>query len=247
VTALSNARWIHNRCASLLILSAALVVAVVAAVLAPPDLAMAWVSESGPVETLQAIVLFAAAAGVWHFRRAGEAVSTPTAVSFLLVAMGARELDWHKTWTQGNMLKLSFYLGPANVVAKLASAVVVVVLAIAVAYLLRRYARAMWVGVRRREPLPVTVATFFASLMLARVADKSLLLLQQNFDYEAGVSATAAKMIVEETLELVLPLLVLLGAAQRDAVGSVTSDVHDRDASSAGLADGAAKTLPRRG
>jgi hypothetical protein len=178
----------------------------------PADLGIALATEDGPVETLQALLLFALAAGVWFFRRRGEGVLTTCSLTILLFAMGARELEWHKAWAGGNMLKLRFYLGPATPGAKLLAAIVVLLLAIAAIYLLQRHLRGMWVGLRERQPLAITAATFFVMLVLSRIVDKSYV------GYAPIPSIVAAKLIIEEMLELPLPLLVLLGAFQRSEV-----------------------------
>jgi len=193
----------------------------------PADLGIALATENGPVETLQALLLFALAAGVWFFRLRGEDALTTCSLTILLFAMGARELEWHKAWTGGNMLKPRFYLGPATPGAKLLAATVVLLLAIAAIYLLQRYLRGMWVGLRQRQPLAITAATFFVVLVLSRIVDKS------HFGDAPDPSIVAARLIIEEMLELVLPLLVLLGAFQHNeacAELAVTRSVREAGA-----------------
>jgi hypothetical protein len=202
-------RFLQSPWAAVQLATVVLALASVAACTLPADLGIALATEDGPVETLQALLLFALAAGVWFFRRRGEGVLTTCSLTILLFAMGARELEWHKAWAGGNMLKLRFYLGPATPGAKLLAAIVVLLLAIAAIYLLQRHLRGMWVGLRERQPLAITAATFFVMLVLSRIVDKSYV------GYAPIPSIVAAKLIIEEMLELALPLLVLLGAFQR--------------------------------
>jgi hypothetical protein len=186
-----------------------LAVALVAAFTLPPELIFALAAEHGPVETLQALLLFTLTAAFFPFRRA-ESVLTRGSVTFLLFAMGARELEWHKAWIGGNMLKPRFYLGPATPGTKLLAGVLVLLLATSAIYLVQRHLRETWNGLRRREPLAITAATFFVVLVLSRVADKS------HFGHPLS-PIVAGTLIVEEMLELALPLLVLLGAVQYNA------------------------------
>jgi hypothetical protein len=201
--------FLQSPWASVQLATAVFALAIVACTL-PADLGIALATENGPVETLQALLLFELAAGVWFFRRCGDGVLATCSLTILLFGMGARELEWHKAWTGGSILKPRFYLGPATPGAKLLAATVVLLLAIAAINLLQRYLREMWVGLPHRQPLAITAATFFVVLVLSRIVDKS------HFGDAPGPSIVAAKLIIEEMLELVLPLLVLLGAFQHN-------------------------------
>jgi hypothetical protein len=183
-----------------------LAVALIAAFTLPTELIFALAAEHGPLETLQALLLFALAAACFPFRRA-ESVLTTGSVAFLLFAMGARELEWHKAWIGGNILKPRFYLGPATPGTKLLAGVLVLLMAASAIYLVQRHFRETWNRLRRRNPLAITAATFFLVLVVSRLADKSHL----GHPLSRIVAGT---LIVEEMLELALPLLVLLGAFQ---------------------------------
>jgi hypothetical protein len=183
-----------------------LAVALVAAFTLPTELIFALAAEHGPLETLQALLLFALAAACFPFRRA-EGVLTTSALTFLLLAVGARELEWHKAWIGGSVLKPRFYLGPAAPGTKLLAGVLVLLMAASAIYLVQRHLRETWNRLRRREPLAITAATFFVVLVVSRIADKSHL----GHPLSRIVAGT---LIVEEMLELALPLLVLLGAVQ---------------------------------
>ena len=187
----------------------ALGLAIVTAGTLPADLGLALATENGPLEVLQALLLFSLAVGVWFFRRRGDGFLTTCSLTILLWGMGARELEWHKAWTRSNMLKPRFYLGPSRADAKLLAAIVVLLLVIAAVYLLQRYLRDLWLGLQQGQPLAITAATFFVVLVLSRILDKS------HFGHEPSTTMVAARVIIEEMLELLLPLLVLLGVLQR--------------------------------
>lgn len=202
---LSRSHWTSVRLAAV-----ALAVALFAALALPVEFVFAVARENGPLETLQTLLLFGLAAGVLLFRRRGEGVLTTGSVAFLLFAMGARELEWHKARIGGNVLKGRFYLSPATADAKLVAGVIVLLLATSAIYLVWRHGREAWNGLRRREPRAITAATFLVALMLSRLADKTHL-------GHPTSQIVAGAMIVEEMLELALPLLVLLGACQYGA------------------------------
>jgi hypothetical protein len=207
-------RWPTRQWASMQLAAAVSACAIVLAWTLPREVAVAFASESGPLETFQALLLAAIAAGIWLLRRPGEDRMTALALSMWFTAMAARELEWHRAWTSGSVLKLSFYMGPAAAAEKLAGAAVLLVLALAGGYLAKRYARSMLRALRTREPSAITIAMFFVSVAATRVVDKSLKLADEWFGWSAGASAFAAKHVVEEVLELLFPLLALLGALQ---------------------------------
>jgi hypothetical protein len=209
VSADAAPHFLKSRWASVHIATLALGLAIVTAGTLPADLGLAVAAEHGPLEVLQASLLFSLAIGVWFFRRRGESLLTTSSLTIVLWGMGARELEWHKAWTRSSILKPRFYLGPSPPGAKLLAGIVVLLVVAAAAYLLQRHLRGLWLGLRQREPLAITFATFFAVLVLSRVLDKS------RFGHAPGPTMVAARVIIEEVLELVLPLLVLLGAFQR--------------------------------
>jgi len=181
--------------------------AAVATLALPTELLFAIGAEHGPLEALQAVLLFALAGGVFVIRRNGESWWSAGSAAFILFAMGARELEWHKAWIGGSVLKPRFYLGPATAGTKVLAGGLVMLLAASAVYLLRRHARDSWNALQRRAPLAITAATFCGALVLSRLADKTHL----GHPRSAIVAAT---LILEEVLELALPVLGLLGAYQ---------------------------------
>src|SRR5690606_27324264 len=124
---------------------------------------------------------------------------------------GARELDLHKAFTGTSVLKVSFYLGPAPLAHKLVALGAVGVVLAAVLYLLARHGRSVWRGLRQGHPAATTVAVFAATMVVAKIVDRSRMVLLEDFGVALGSSATALFIALEEALELGLPLLVLLG------------------------------------
>ena len=135
-----------------------------------------------------------------------------------MVAFAARELDLHKAWTTVSMLKARFWIGGSTPWAqKLAATAVLAPLVWAGVTLLRRHARPVLQGWRRAEPVALTAITFVVTLVLVKLLDRALDTAQANFGLVAPTWLVALEAVIEETTELLLPLLVLLGLAQQRA------------------------------
>lgn len=186
-------------------------VAVLAWAVLSPEAVLRLMAESGPVEAATAPLYFLAAIYVLV---AGVPRIEPSPVlplCIVLCGFGARELDLHKAFTGTSVLKVSFYLGPAPLAHKLVALGVVGAVLGAVLHLLTRHGRRIWRGLRQGRPAAITVAVFAVTMVVAKIVDRSRMVLLEDFGIALGSSATALFIALEETLELGLPLLVLLG------------------------------------
>ena len=181
--------------------------------LMPTASVLVWMAEEGPVERWTLMLYFLAALGVCGDR---ERLQAPVwlALATLIVAAAGRELDWHKAFTEVSIMKLSYYLGAAAWSQKLAALAMVVPTLLAALYLCRRFAGPLWRGARQRHPLALTALTFLVVLAAAKLVDRSLVLLNEDWGLRTGAAARALQLAVEEVLELGLPALVLLGLVQ---------------------------------
>lgn len=181
--------------------------------LATPATVVAWTAEEGFIERSTVILYFFAGLAVAGDR---EQLRPPVwlAAAALLAAAAARELDWHKAFTGGSVLKLSYYLGPAPLRHKLVALAILACVGMAAAYLARRFARAVWQGLRARDAVAFTAATFFVCLVVSKITDRSLTVLEQDWHLNFSAHARALQLAIEELLELELPVLVLLGLVQ---------------------------------
>lgn len=170
--------------------------------------------ENGPVELATALIYFAAGAGVWALRRPGDSWRSVAALSVVLIAFGAREMDWHKVWTGLSVLKISFYLGPAPLPHKLLGGLAVLAAGTALVCLLARHAGAAWRGLQRRDPVAATTACFVLVLVVSKVLDRSVNVLAEDFQVVTSQDVHALVSSLEEILELGLPLLAVLGGLQ---------------------------------
>ncbi len=182
-----------------------------------PAVVEQWMGERGPVERVTAAAYALGAAAVWMLRNRNDDWRTSLALSTLMAAFCAREHDAHKAFTGSSMLRLSWYGGPASPLAKAVAALVLVAVLLAVAWLVLRYARALPLGWRQRQPVVLTLLVFVAVLVVAKVLDRSVSILV--FDLNVGVPLhwKALRTALEEWLELGLSLLLLLGLLQHRA------------------------------
>lgn len=206
--------WMHPRAAPLLTL--AFVAAAFACWLAfdPPALKQ-LMSEEGPVEQATAIGYGLAAIAVWLLCGRLQAPSDNLALSIVCLAFGARELDLHKAWTDGSVLSARFYSGPVPITQKLVALAVLLPIVLALVHLLRRHARDVYAGWRRRETVSVTIVTFTVTMLLTKALDRSL-----NVYYEATGTRLPEALYhlqapFEEVTELALPALILLALLQQ--------------------------------
>jgi uncharacterized membrane protein len=176
-----------------------------------------WMGESGPVERLTAATYALCAVAVWVLRNRNDDWRTSLALSMVTAAFCARELDAHKAFTGVSVLRLSWYGGPASLVAKAVAALVLLAVLVALGWLVLRHARVLRPGWRLRQPVVLTLFVFVAVLVLSKALDRSVSMLV--FDLKIGVPLPwkALRTALEEWLELGLSMLLLLGLLQHRA------------------------------
>jgi hypothetical protein len=209
--------WWLSRWAGLWPVGATLLAGLLTWLAFPPEQVARVMSEEGPVERLTAATYLGCAIALWVWRDRDAPSATGAALATMMLAFSARELDWHKAFTGTSVLKLSWYAGPASVSAKAVALAVLVPVLLAGWYLLRRHARRVWRGWQQGEAMPSTVVLFLATLVVAKVIDRSVGILQDDHGVMVPVTLVALRSAVEEWLELALTLLVLLGLVQHRA------------------------------
>jgi hypothetical protein len=206
-------RLLRSRALALVLPLAVLLVSVLAWLAIAPDLLIAWMDEGGLVEEAT-VLLYLATVGALLAASGRLPRGVGPALAIVMLAFAAREADWHIRFTGTSMLRVSFYLGPAPLAQKLASLVIVGLALAAAAYLALHFMR-HW---RSRDPAARTAAAFtvafVASMVLAKVLDRSLSILVEDLGFAGGNTWRALQVTLEEPLELVLPLLVLAGLWQ---------------------------------
>ena len=176
----------------------------------PLPASVALLDEGGPIELATLGVYGLALLALGLHREVATDKWSWAALLVVITAFAAREMDQHLAWTDYSVLKLSFYLHPVPLHQKITAAAFVGAFAIALVYLAVRHARAMLAGLRRGDPLAVTVAVFLAMLVLSKVLDRSVSLLVRDLGVPVPLSARVLVQAIEEMFELALPVLVLV-------------------------------------
>lgn len=180
----------------------------------PPEAVREAMSEDGWVELGTAAAYFAMAGVMWVWRDRRVSGAVWPALCVVMAAFAARELDWHKAFTERSVLKVGFYFGGAPWQHKLAALAVLVPLALATGYLIVKYTRPVWQALCRREPAAVTVAVYVVGMVLVKMLDRSVNIYIEDFGGAVTDSVRALQSVVEETTELGLAGLTLLALAQ---------------------------------
>lgn len=168
-------------------------------------------SESGPIEQATAVGYLVAALAPWWLRPAGVRPALMLGLSLTMLAFALRELSWHQLWTGHSVLGLRFYLnGEASVAQRVTVLAVLLPVAIALGVLACR-GRATWQAARRGAPAAGTALVFVALLFATKGIDRSLNMLAEIFHLTWPLWLVGLQFSLEETLELALPLLALLG------------------------------------
>ena len=161
------------------------------------------------------LYLFVAAALTVVLARLPLPTLDKLAVGLLLLACAAREADLHVALFEVSILKASFYhrhAAPSQIAVALT---ILVPVALALLLLLKRHG-SLWLGAPGRWRAPVvTVATFFALMVLTKVFDRLPALLVEMRIVEAMPAAARNVLLaLEEVLELALPVLAMLAVLQ---------------------------------
>lgn len=180
----------------------------------PHDAVIALIHEDGPVESLTVLLYLLLALALWCVPRPGDDTRPRAAITLLVLALAARELDLHKHFTGGSVLKVSFYLHDAPLLHKLVALPILLVILATAAWLALRYVRPLWRDLRRGRPLAVTMAVFFATLVLTKLIDRSFAILAEDFGIVMSAGLDAVLSGMEEVGECSLPLILAVGLGQ---------------------------------
>lgn len=165
------------------------------------------VQEGGAIERATHWLYFLLAAWTVLRRDPRDDPRTVLALGVMFAAFGAREMDLHKAWTGGSMLKVSFYLDAAPWTQKAVSLLIVAAVAAAAIHLIRRHAVAMPRRALQREPMALSVAVFVVTMVVSKVFDRSINLLAEDFAIVTPLVVHALVAAQEEILELSLPVI----------------------------------------
>jgi hypothetical protein len=195
---------------------AALLFALGAWLLLTPAQVLTLMAEDGPLESATAALYGVAIAVLCvNFRRFQDRWAWLALVVFMTWLM-ARELDLHLRLTGTSVLRVSYYLRGAFTAEKALALLAVGSFLVSLGYLAWLALRAgLWRAPLRRwrEPLTAPALAFIASILVAKVLDRTVSVVSEDWGVPVPLSLAALVVACEEMLELGLPLLVMLAGS----------------------------------
>lgn len=210
---------IHHWSFSLRFIAVVACLSVINTLLFPWDATLEWMQEGGIVENTTIFMYYLALASLWLFPPRALSKTAIVAISLLLVAAAARELDLHKAMFGMSILKTNFYRSYASGTQIAGALLVLLPIFAAVIYLLLAYGRPLLRAVKNRHPAAITVASTFIFLVLLKVFDSAIGIIGEKLGKPGEVwgyttPAGLITMALEESLELALPLLIVIAVLQ---------------------------------
>ncbi len=149
-----------------------------------------------------ALLLFAQVRSVRDWR-------SPAALGILMLLFAARELDFHKRWTDNySTLRLDLFTKQAFGMPQFLTVVAVLLCVTCLGWLWLRHGRGLWGRLRQREPIALGMVLFFGTMAIAKFFDRS-----HSFMADVGYNPPPALLTLlrswEETFEMTLPLIVI--------------------------------------
>lgn len=166
--------------------------------------------ENSLVETVSMLGYFVCLAamillGGWRF-----AILRVPYITFIVLLMGLRELDLDKQFTTMGIFKSRFYLSSeVSMAEKAVAALFLFFIGWAVIELIEKHWRSFFAGIRRFEPVALSVA-FAASLAALAKSIDGLSRKLGAFDVTISERGYLFFQGVEEVLELGIPLLLVV-------------------------------------
>lgn len=203
---------------SLRLIAAVAAVGAINVLLLPWETSDALVREGGLIEIATVLFYYLALMVIWLGTPDLDRVSR-VAISLLLLACVAREMDLHSALFGVSILKSNFYrhyATPAQIAGALA---IIFPVLLSIGFLLKRHGRWLLDGVRRRRPVQVTIFSIMLTLVVAKLLDRLLAFAAPFGGEGARLVARAIQLPLEEPLESLLPLLVIVAVVQHWRTG----------------------------
>lgn len=175
--------------------------------LLPSEDVMHILREGGPIEGLTEKMYFLLAVSLWLSPRQAGELRVTLALTILLLAAGAREMDLHKAFTGYSVLKVSFYLQDRPLLPKLIAFFFIFLIAVAALYLLRMHGLSLWKRFHQHEPVASGLFIFFVTMIITKILDRSINLLAEDFNIYSSEGTLVLVSALEETVEMSLPMI----------------------------------------
>ncbi len=192
---------------------------IVNTLLFPWEATLEWMIEGGIVENITVLMYYLALAALWLFPPRALTGIGITAVSLLLLAAAARELDLHKVTFGMSILKTNFYRSYASGPQIAAALLMLLPIFAAIIYLIVGYRKRLMEAAKVRDPAAVTVVTMLVFLVLVKIFDSAIGFIGGYLGKPGEIWGYTTPgglitMAMEESLELALPLLVVIAVIQ---------------------------------
>ncbi len=201
------------RHASALLCGATALVAVFLAFLMPSPVPYEWLVEGGVIEDATVVLYLVAILVVLAAPSAGLSWVDKIAISLVLAAFAAREMDLHQAMYGTSILKARFYNRDGTPMQIVGALAVLLPIFVSIGYLVKRYARRWLPALRQGHPAAISFLLFVLALVISKTCDRAPDVLNQ-----AGMPLPQLWQYVlqsiEECLEMTLPLIVALIAWQ---------------------------------
>lgn len=199
---------------ALRIITAVAAIGLINSFLLPWQSSVDLMREGGLVENTTVVLFYIAVTVLWTFTPPTLPRLSCAAISILLLACAARELDMHIALFGMSILKANFYrkfaTGPQIAVALL----IIFPVVLSIVYLLIRHGRWLLNGVRDRTPTAVTTMSIIGLLVFVKLLDRALGMVEELGGQAAPIALRAMQLSLEEPLEGVLALLVMVAITQ---------------------------------
>lgn len=180
---------------------------IVVGVLAPADVRSFLASEGGPIEWAT-VACYAAALGYIVFRGLYEKTKW---IFWLVVVFMMRELDFDARFTGGKITKLEFYLAPDLRLLQALYAIALLGGFLFVIFMvIKSYGRSFAAEVREWTPIGLAASLALMTIAFSKLMDGP----RRKASYvgiDLSEQAIVIFQIVEESLELLIPLMIIVG------------------------------------
>ena len=169
--------------------------------------------EDNFIENLTVILYFSGivyllfiASGDWKFRYYS---------AFVILLFVLRELDMHSRLTSIRINNLSYYVEPAiPLVERVAVGAALLICVYALIRYMLNYGRRLASGLRSGYGYSLTTAAALLVMLIAKLLDSAPRILRENFSIILSSEVKTPMRVIEEILELGIPLLILLARLQ---------------------------------
>lgn len=175
--------------------------------------------EGGIVENVTILAYYLTLASLWLFPPRAMSRLAILASSLLLLAAAARELDLHKEMFGMSMLKTNFYRDFASGTQIAIALLILLPVFLSIFYLAFAYGKRLITAVRSKNAAAVTVLSMFVFLVLLKIFDSAIGMIGAALSPPGEIWGYTTPMglitmALEETLELILPLMIIIALIQ---------------------------------